>query len=312
MRRPAVLLVLFFVPILAAAAGEDSEGWLQKAADAAHNLNYRGVYIQQSGKTLGSYRIAHRLDYGREQSRLEVLNGRPREIVQNADEIYCYTSTPNGVKVEKRAAWRYFPAMLPEHTENLSDVYILKLGGRDRVAGHECQILLLEPRDDMRYAYMLWLDADTGLLLKAARLDDRGNAISQTTFTEVSIGTPLTPADVQARLLPSGLTVTALQAVLEKTPWTVNDLPPGFSKQMEIMRSMRGKMAKVSHLVFSDGLAVVSVFIEPLAGRDPMHGYSMQDVLNLYAAPLDQYQVTAVGEVPPRTLERIVHAVSAR
>jgi sigma-E factor negative regulatory protein RseB len=312
LRSLGLVLVLISQSGLGAAAEDEAVGWLQRAANTARTLDYSGVYIQQSGKTLGSYRIAHRINREREQSRLEVLDGRQREVVQNGDEIYCRTLTKDGVRVERRAAWRYFPAMLPEHVETLIQVYSLKLGGRDRVAGRECQILMLDPRDDMRYAYRLWLDAESGLLLKAARLDESGNPLSQTAFTQVNIGGPVTLEDVHPRLARRGSRIMALQAAQEQTQWLVSELPAGFSKQTEMMRSMRDKQARVSHLVFSDGLAVVSVFIEPLSGREPMYGYSVQDVLNLYAAPLDDFQVTAVGEVPPRTLERIVRAVSRR
>ncbi|MFI4922258.1 MAG: sigma-E factor regulatory protein RseB domain-containing protein, partial [Burkholderiales bacterium] len=117
--------------------------------------------------------------------------GLPREIFRNNDEVLFFLPERKTVKVEKRLQRKPFPALLPEQLSNLSESYLIKLGGHERIAGFYCQALLLEPRDDLRYGYHLWAETNSGLMLKAIMLDENNDVVEQMTFTQLNIGGPI-------------------------------------------------------------------------------------------------------------------------
>ena len=96
------------------------------------------------------------------------------------------------------------------------------------------------------------------------------------------------------------------------TGWMVKDLPPGFTKVIEGYRTLRGKPAQVAHLVFSDGLVAVSVFIEPTPANPQPVGLSQQGGINVYSRQLDDHLVTVLGEAPGATVRQIAYSVIRR
>ncbi|HEY6282031.1 MAG TPA: MucB/RseB C-terminal domain-containing protein [Burkholderiales bacterium] len=296
-------------------APDDALAWLQKIAAAAHELNYSGTFIYQYGNHTETSRIVHAVDSSGEHEKLEILDGLPREIIRNNDEVQCFLPESKTVKVEKRLQRKPFPALLPEQLNNLSESYLIKLGGHERIAGFHCQALLLEPKDDLRYGYHLWAETNSGLLLKASMLDEKNDVVEQMTFTQLNIGGPIDeealkpkyPAKAAGwRYDRSGQP----EQISTETGWSVKNPLAGFKKIMEAKRMVSGKPAPISHIVYSDGLAAVSVFIEPRApGVKPLNGVSKRGALNIYTKPLDDYQVTVLGEAPPMTVMQIGNSV---
>jgi sigma-E factor negative regulatory protein RseB len=294
----------------------DPVAWLQKISGAARQLNYAGTFVYQHGGMVETSRITHRFDDSGEHEKLEALDGPPREIIRNNNEVLCYYSHSKTVKVEKRHAQKNFPALLPAQSGELAENYTVKLGEQERVAGYDCQVIVLEPKDGFRYGHKLWADIGSGLLLKASALDDKGQVLHQFAFTQVSIGGQidrerLKPAFPGGKQLRHADHPAMSPARLSETGWEVRQPPAGFKKIMELQRSMPGKKMPVAHLVFSDGLAAVSVFIEPLAGMQakPMEGVFAQGPVNVYAKPVDSHQVTVLGEVPGGTVMQVANSV---
>jgi len=295
----------------------DPVAWLQKIANAAHQLNYAGTFVYQHGGQVETSRVTHRFDESGEQEKLEALDGPLREIIRNNNEVLCYyADSSKTVKVEKRHAQKYFPALLPVQSAELAENYTIKLGEQERVAGYDCQAIILEPRDALRYGHKFWADVDTGLLLKASVVDDKGQVLHQFAFTQVSIGGQidkerLKPHLSARKLLRHADRAALSQARLSETGWDVRQPPAGFKKVMELQRSMPGRNGPVAHLVLSDGLAAISVFIEPLAGTQakPMEGVFAQGPINVYARLVDSHQVTVLGEVPSGAVMQVANSV---
>ena len=295
----------------------DPVAWLQKISNAAHHLNYAGTFVYQHGGQVETSRVTHRFDESGEQEKLEALDGPLREIIRNNNEVLCYyADSSKTVKVEKRLAQKYFPALLPAQSSELAENYTVKLGEQERVAGYDCQAIILEPKDALRYGHKFWADIDTGLLLKASVVDDKGQVLHQFAFTQVSIGGQidkerLKPHLSARKLLRHADQAAVSQARLSETGWDVRQPPAGFKKIMELQRSMPGRKAPVAHLVLSDGLAAISVFIEPLAGSQtkPMEGVFAQGPINVYAKPVDNHQVTVLGEVPTGAVIQVANSV---
>jgi sigma-E factor negative regulatory protein RseB len=294
----------------------DPVAWLQKVANAAHQFNYSGTFVYQHGGQVETSRITHRFDESGEQEKLEALDGPLREIIRNNNEVLCYYSVNKTVKVEKRHAQKYFPALLPARAADLAENYTVKLGEQERVAGYDCQAIILEPKDALRYGHKFWADVDSGLLLKASVIDEKGQVLHQFAFTQVTIGGQIDKERLKphlsARKAPDHADHPAVsQARLSETGWEVRQPPAGFKKIMELQRSMPGRNGPVAHLVLSDGLAAISVFIEPLAGMEakPMEGVFAQGPINVYAKPVDNHQVTVLGEVPSGAVMQVANSV---
>jgi sigma-E factor negative regulatory protein RseB len=291
--------------------------WLEKVASAARSLNYSGTFVYQYGDQVETSRIWHFVDGKEEFEKLEVLDGPAREVIRTNDEVLCYYPEIKTVRVEKRRT-KPFPALLPDQLLSLTEYYNIRLGERERIAGRDAQVLVLDPKDGLRYGHKFWADLPTGLLLKARMMNERKETVEQFAFTQISIGgtfdkealKPKYDAHVPGWTLDSsGLA----EAASSDTGWIVGSFPAGFRKIMETKRKLPGRATAVSHIVYSDGLAAISIFIEPLGANTlPVHGVSRQGAINIYSLPVANYMVTVLGEAPSETVVRMGKSVSAR
>ena len=291
---------------------------LQRIADAARELDYAGTFVYQHGDRFESSRIVHYVDGTGEYEKLETLDGPRREVIRNNDEVLCYYPDAKIVRSEKRVARRTFPALLPERLNSLAEFYRIRKGDSDRIAGHEAQALMLEPRDGLRYGHKLWADTATGLLLKARMINERSQVVEQFTFTQVAIGSGVTREMVAPSFsvrVPEWRFDRFANNMLSnvESGWIVKQFPAGFRKIMEMRRTKQGSEVPITHLVYSDGLAAVSVFIEPLSTRNRIHaGLSQQGAINIYTRTIDDQVITVLGEAPASTVMQIANSVSFR
>lgn len=275
--------------------------WLNRAAASAKQLNYGGVYVYHHGEHVEVLRVSHRIDAGGEQEKVEALDGIPRQFLRINNDVYCHLPDGKNVRLERNTSRRFFPALLPSQPAGLLEYYDAKLGGSERVAGRNCQILILEPRDGYRYAYNLWLDKRTGLPLKSRIINNNGGVVSMFVFSEIQIGKA---PDV--RLFQNDLTGKHVMKASYDKPadgvWNVSP-PPGFERVQAAIRSLPGKKMPVTHLMFSDGLSVLSMFIEQVNPLEPgLRGLSAEGAIGIYAREVDGFTVTTLGEVPNMAL----------
>jgi sigma-E factor negative regulatory protein RseB len=296
----------------------DALALLQKIADAARELNYAGTFVYQHGDEVESSRIVHFVDGGNEYEKLETLDGPRREVIRNNDEVLCYYPDAKIVRSDKRVARRSFPALLPEQLSSLTDNYEIRKGEPERIGGFDAQALILEPKDGMRYGHKFWADVSSGLLLKARMMSERHNVVEQFSFTQVVIGAGVTRDMVRPtftiRFPEWRLDRFANNTISEvESGWTVKNFPSGFRKILEMRRSKQGNSVLVTHMVYSDGLAAVSVFIEPAASRTRINeGLSQQGAINIYTRTVNDQVVTVLGEAPATTIMQIANSVSPR
>jgi sigma-E factor negative regulatory protein RseB len=275
--------------------------WLNRAAAAAKQQNYSGVYVYHHGEHVEVLRVLHRTDSNGELEKVEVLDGAPRQFLRVNNDVYCHLPDGKNVRLERNTLRRFFPALLPAQPASLLDYYDARLGGTERVAGRLCQVVTLQPRDGYRHAYNLWLDKRTGLPLKSRMVNENGTLVSMYVFSEIQIGkvpdVQLFRNDLKGKLILKASLDQAAESTWDVTP------PPGYARVQEAMRSLPGKAAPVTHLVFTDGLSVLSMFIEPI---DPqaqrLQGLSAEGVIGVYAREVDGHTVTTLGEVPSMAL----------
>lgn len=317
-----LLLCLLLAPLLAQAIGQElaDDPWqlLEKAAEAAHKLNYKGVFVYQIGQNVNSFQITH-INYGTgEFARVTVLDGAPREVLRQGNETVIYQPRNERAMVEKRRVQSSFPAILPTLTDALKFSYQIRQAGLERVGGRDGVIIQLDPRDKLRYGYRFWLDRQSGLLLKSVMINERGDMVEQIAFNQLLlVNNPdmdwFHPGADSARINNMQVEEKARQYGVEGDGWVITQLPAGFHKVEQVRRNVSGKTVMASHLVFSDGLASVSLFIEPIEKNvAPKQGRCVQGATNVFADVVDDHQVIVVGEVPEATVRQIAGSVSFR
>lgn len=312
-----VRVLPFLLPVSAAIAQTDTSAlqWLQRIYSASEKLSYAGTFVYQQGQRVETSRIVHVIDSSGPRERLEALDGVPREIVRSGDEVVCYLPASMTVKIDKQPGRRPFPAILSEQLKDVSENYTVKKGEIERVGGYSCQVLTLEPRDRMRYGHRLWADVSTGMLLRAKTFNEKNELLEQFAFTQIKIGGAISRDQLKARYFrqskdwrveDSG----AIRANLAESGWTIRSKPPGFRTIAELIRTVGGTEG-VGHIVLSDGLAAISVFIEPATSKRPAPhaGLARQGAINVYVRPVGDYWVTVVGEAPAESVKYVANAV---
>lgn len=296
-------------------ASSEALEWLRRIYLATEKLSYTGTFVYQQGDRTETSRITRRAESTGSIEKLEVLDGSPREVVRTRDEIRCYLPDSQTVKVDRRRDLRSFPALLPAQVSSLAEYYAISMDETGRVAGYDCQAIVLAPRDELRYGYKLWADVQTGMLLKARAFNRNGETVEQFTFTQLEIG-PVPRERVRPRVVARTWRVEQAAvgpANLAQAGWSMGAELPGFRKVIEITRTLR-QGQPVRQVVYSDGLAAVSVFIEPLAGRTetPAMGLASMGAVHVYTREVASHLVTVVGETPAESVQRIGNTVSYR
>ncbi len=306
------LMLLAIGSALVAPAYGDQHGdalvWLQKMAAAAQKLNYTGIFTYQSGGSSETSRITHLVDAGGEHEKLEVLDGSPREVVRHNDEVRCFLPEDKLVIVEKRGQIKAFPALLPTSVNSLSDYYLIRKGDVSRVAGLDSQLIVLEPKDALRYGHHLWADVHSGLILKARMVNERNEAIEQFAFTQLQINVPIDRETLKPKFGKEGKfwrihNARASQSLSAGSDWLFKAQLPGFRKSAGMKRqATRENGSETTHFVFTDGLASISVFIEPLGDQKAEKATYTVGSINVYKRVAGKYLLTILGEVPTTTL----------
>jgi sigma-E factor negative regulatory protein RseB len=317
----------FFIPVLmlglagpAGATGvEDAQeglAWLNKMASASRQLNYAGTFVYRYGEHTETSRIAHFVNpAGGVFERLETLDGPVREVIRTNDQVTCYLPESRTVIIEQRSA-RSFPALLPERlSSTVASNYKVSSSGMDRVAGYDCRVVVLEPRDNLRYGHAFCAEVESGLPLRARSFNERNELLESFAFTEVRIGGSFNRDKVRSRYAAESKawridrSALPVAEVPVDTGWVLANQPKGFEKLTELKRSIAGRAASVSHIVYSDGLAAVSVFIEPLSKVHAARTLSHQGAVNIYTRPIANYMVTVLGEAPATTVMQIANSL---
>ena len=299
-------------------AADDAWLALQKTAYAARELNYQGVFVYQNGKQSRSVQITHMNNNGQEMTRNLVLDngvqaGQPREVYSQGNDILIVRPKNEKMVIEKRRGQNLFPAMLPTDLQSLKASYNTRVLATEMIAGRGAQVIELIPNDTFRYGYKIWADAEFGLLLKMTLLDSKKQTLEQIEFTQLSM---LNSQDVnwfQPKIDVKKNYVTEDVSAVNHvdTNWIVAELPTGYVKVDHVTLNLPGKTTPVDQMIFSDGIASVSLFIEPITkGMHPKMGHMLIGSTNICANVIDSYQITVVGEVPEATVMQIAKAVT--
>lgn len=314
-----VLLALLLPAAQAGTAGDTPEAWLKRMNLALRNLNYRGTFVYLRSDRMETLQITHRGDQEGGIERIISLTGPKREIVRDHKEVKCILPASRSVLVERRYdSASQLVAAIPAGMDagKLSAYYQFKDLGTDRIAGIRSKVIGIEPRDGYRYGYKLWLDARTAMLMRSDLLDQQQRLVERVVFTSLQYPQTIPDKALAPTEIGSGYTWN-IQGDPEKplqeeqnASWHAGKLPPGFRLSLSDVQRVAGAAHPVRHLVYSDGLASVSVFAELVSpGRKLLLGPSRVGAVNAYGRTVAGRHLTVVGEVPAATVEIIAKAM---
>lgn len=298
---------------------DEAKQWLERMVEATQTLNYEGTFIYVQGPHIEAMRIVHGSTPEGERQRLFSLNGPPREVVVANNSVICLLPKQQATFANPDSLRSPFPLSIPREIGRLESHYQFEILGADRIAGLEARIIAIKPRDAWRFGYRLWLDQRNAMVLRSVLLDDRGHPLEQLMFTDFQVKPHIDEAAFQSLALPEGSSPAnpnfadaspSTGEPVKESAWRVEQLPAGFVKVLHNRFAESAGRRSTEHLVFTDGLATISVFLEKLDGALALlQGASQFGSMNAFGKAVEGYQVLVVGEVPTATVQRIATAI---
>jgi len=306
-----LLTLLFLVFPLLSFAMEDPWLILEKSAKASQQLNYEGVFHSQSSSESNSTHVIHANIDNKEYCLLKMLDGAPNEVFCSGDMVYV--TSQDGLLIKKRKNQFLFPSVLPSDIKHLKKNYQLSFGEKKRVADRMAQHIELKAKDNLRFNYHIWIDDKNLLPLKLIVTNNKNKTIEQSTFTTIAFSKVLKKDIFEKNINLSEIYVAKNKFVenyVSNKFWNLKDLPSGFKEVDLISRRVNGLNLLDYQIIFSDGLAYVSLFIRPITrGTEPKEGTVAIGPTNISARYQDGYQIMSVGMVPPETVNTFSGAI---
>lgn len=316
-------LLMTLCPV-ASVADDSAEVWLKRMQQAVENTNYEGTLVHMTPGRVEQFRVYHRVAEEITTERLVLVDGAGAEIIRTPDEVICIFPEQQSVVIESRlvayADQGPLRANLPAFSTDMIEYYELSVQADDRVAERASKVIVIKPQDQYRYGYRLWLDRETAMPLKSQLIgDDASMPLEEIRFISISLPDEISREAVQPSIDTSKYHVVRhskapqyQQDNGEVISWRSHDVPPGFMLSVSRFEYISGNNSPRIHLVYTDGLASVSVFLDVgVAVSEQVEGFSMMGAANAYSVMKQGLLVTAMGEVPPRTVQRIAVSMSA-
>ena len=306
-----LLTLLFLVFPLLSIAMEDPWLILEKSAKASQQLNYEGVFHSQSSSESNSTHVIHANIDNKEYCLLKMLDGAPNEVFCSGDMVYV--TSQDGLLIKKRKNQFLFPSVLPSDIKHLKKNYQLSFGEKKRVADRMAQHIELKAKDNLRFNYHIWIDEKNLLPLKLIVTNNKNQPIEQSTFTTIAFSEVIDKDIFEKNINLSKVYVSKnkfIENYVSNKFWNLKDLPSGFKEVDLISRRVNGLNLLDYQIIFSDGLAYVSLFIRPITrGTEPKEGTVAIGPTNISARYQDGYQIMSVGMVPPETVNTFSGAI---
>src|SRR3984957_10507564 len=308
-------------------AAEEPAKWLERMNQALTTRNYDGTFSHWQGGKVEMLRIIHRVQDGAVAERLVSLDGSGREFIRSGPDLACYLPDKKTVLVEKRPADESLLGGFPAINEQTANFYDIQEIARTRLNRRDTHVITVTPKDEFRYGYRLWIDDSTAMPLKTQLCDAHGQVIEQIVFASLTLSSHIPDALFKPEFSTEGFqwvrdTQTPLVApAADSSAWNAMRLPPGFHMSIRSAQTLPGSSQAVDHLVFTDGVASVSVFVEhqetalqppSTTAETPVAEAATVGSSSAFSTVVDGHKITAVGEVPPETVQFIATQVKAQ
>jgi len=312
----SIVLLAISAPVVANPAVE----WIEKMSEAMRNLSYEGNFVYLHENQLESMSILHIKDGFGESERLLSLNGEAREIIRDNKNLTCIWPDSRKVVVDNSSQNSFSPLFIPDDIVKFSQYYEMDLKDGDRVAGQESIIVRIKPKDQFRYGIKLWINSVNGLLLKSNLINEHQEVVEQVMFTNLKvlnvteqlnrISMPELDDNFSLIRYHSGEASENLDADIDMV-WQFSNLPAGFWRKSALKRRVADTDRFIQQVIYTDGLASLSVFIEKQTAQ-AVEGETSMGAVNGFIRILNDYSVTAIGEVPAVTVRSVAESVSYR
>jgi sigma-E factor negative regulatory protein RseB len=308
--------------VSASALAQEPRQWLERMNQALTSRNYDGVFSHWQDGRVEMLRIVHRNQNGQVTERLASLDGSGREFIRTGTELTCYLPDKRTVLVETQSGGAgSLLASFPTFDEKSAAFYNVQELTRTRLNRRDTRVIAVTPHDEFRYGYRLWIDESTAMPLKTQLCDAHGQIIEQVVFASLTLANHIPDSAFRPEVATDGFQwlrndprPAGPDAPNMSTLWSALRLPPGFRMTMRSAQLLPGAHDPVAHLVFTDGLASVSVFVESRSAvltqdQQPVSGVANVGSASAFSTVIDGHKVTAVGEVPPATVRFIASSV---
>jgi len=288
--------------------------WLMRMHDASRQRSYIGTFVVSSSSgSMSSARIWHACDGQRQMERVESLTGAPRTTFRRDDEVITFHPESRTVRRERREALGLFPDMLKPTETSIPEFYAARQVGSDRVAGFDADVVNIAPKDDLRFGYRIWSEKKSGLVVKLETLAADGSVLEQAAFSELQLDAPVRMDKLaQMMAVPPGWRLEkgeAVKTTAQAEGWALKAPVAGFKPMSSYKRPAEG----VLQWIFSDGLASVSLFVEEYdPKRHTQEGLFASGATHSLSQRVQDWWLTAVGEVPPQTLKAFAQSLERR
>jgi sigma-E factor negative regulatory protein RseB len=294
-------------------AQSSPDEWLERMTEVVGSADYEGTVIRLQNGNADTLKIAHRIVDGVVNEKLLALEGNGLEIIRIGNEVHCILPDKKYVLVEEWNNQSTLFSALPSNVVRYGPQYNISVVREDRVAGRATIMLAIRPHDEYRYGHRIWLDIEEAFPLKTELLNVDGEVIEQIKFADIRFGGKLS-ADILAPTvnIDSFTWVTdssKYHVVAVASDWISTDLPTGFQAVSTKIEHKGDATEAVTHIVYSDGLADVSVFVAENSGRESV-GSSRVGTSNSYSLRQGEDHITAVGKVPLTTVRRIASSMA--
>lgn len=316
------LAVLSLCGASPAIAADDARALLERMVQEGGQVSFRGTMVHMCGGKVDVVSVVHRYENGGVTERVKTLDADGREIIRKPGESMCIMPDEKTVMIGSQAGGDGHTdrllASAPSFATANPNNYLLVLVGEANVAGQAAQIVAIKPADDYRYGYRVWLHRDHAMALKYELVAGDDSILEQTLFTEIEFPENIDGRDVEPTVSTDGFVWKHVDSTAESEApldsgngWGATRMPAGFD--LVRAESLPAENGTLEHLVYSDGLAAVSVFVE--AGvdeseQDKSQGRSELGAVNAYTTLVNGHLVTAIGDVPMATAEMIAMSVA--
>ncbi len=308
-KRGTFAICLALIAMTADAQSPTPNEWLERMSTAVTTLDFKGTVIRRSSGEMSAMKVTRRIVDGVVQEKLVSQEGNGLEIVRNGNDVYCILPDKRSVLVEQWDDGLTLFSTLPTSEPQFGSEYDVLLVREERVAGRRAMLLAVRPHDGYRYGHKIWLDQETAFPLRTELVGGDGALLEQLKFADISLNAEISEDALKPSFDLQSFTwypepAQADVATID-SEWASDDLPQGFRLVSAAQETLRGTETPVVHLMYSDGLATVSVFVAQPGDDQTLPEEVLNGPSNMHSVESDGHLITAMGEVPPATVRRI-------
>jgi sigma-E factor negative regulatory protein RseB len=240
---------------------------------------------------------------------LSLLNGPGFEQVAHLGKLSIFEPGFAPYSVQSDNVQGPIPQAFIYAGVDIEEAYDVLLMGRNRITGRMAQQIRVISKDKTRFGYHLWLDEQSGLLLKLDMYDLDGSLLEQIQVTQLTVSE-------NVNKIFAGFSVDQLPQVSTRTTqaprnllWQVSYLPLGMKVVKQDVHRIERTGQMTEYMLLSDGLVDVSVYV--MSANDAFQeDLSIATGSNAVVSKTDgRVQVTVIGDIPVITADKIADSI---